>query len=147
MIELYSVERQPIPLSLQLRSNNTLCTTVVWFHTGRIVRLQKREAPYGIVEGEEAEYLAWLTEFPSADVRLDVKSEDDRSVVKTPQLIFTQANWEEVQKILIFARDDDVIEDTPYYTKVQFNTSSTNDSLNVNLTIPLPILDADKGEQ
>lgn len=68
-------------------------------------------------------------------------------MVKTPQLVFTPANWNESQKIVIFARDDDVIKDTPFYTKIQFNTSSANESLNVNVTVPLPILDADTGEE
>ena len=124
-----------------------LCANVIWFHTGQVVRLRKGRAPYGIIEGEEAEYLACLTELPSNDVLLDIKSEDEHSVVKTPQLTFTQHNWNESQKIIIFARDDEVIEDTPYYTKVQFNSSSFNDSLNRNVTVPLPIIDADKGEQ
>lgn len=119
---------------------------VVWLHTGQVVRLRKLEAPFGIIEGEDAEYLATLTDVPSANVYLDINSEDERSVVKTPQLVFTQANWNESQKIVIFARDDDVIEDTPFYTKVHFNSSSTNESLNRNVTVPLPIIDADRGE-
>ena len=78
---------------------------------------------------------------------LDIKSEDEHSVVKTPQVTFTQDNWNESQKIIIFARDDDVILDTPFYTNVQFNSSSFNESWNRNVTVPLPIIDADKGEQ
>lgn len=90
--------------------------------------------------------MARLTEPPSADVRVDIKSEDDHSVVKTSQLIFTPGSWNESQKIYIFARDDDIIEDTPFYTRVQFNSTSANESLNRNVTVPFPILDADEGE-
>ena len=125
----------------------TIDNTHLWFHTGQIVRLRKSGAPYGIIEGEDAEYLAILSELPSDDVFLNINSEDEHSVVKTPQLTFTPDNWNESQKIIISARDDDIIEDTPFYTKVQFNSSSVNESLNRNVTVPLPIIDADKGEQ
>lgn len=77
---------------------------------------------------------------------LQIKSEDDRSVVRTPQVTFTSADWNEQHKIVIFARDDDVIEDTPYYTKIQFNATSANESLNINVTVPLPLIDSDEGE-
>lgn len=122
------------------------CANIVWFHAGQVVRLQKSGAPYGIIEGEEGEYLASLTESPSEDVHVEIKNEDERSIVKTSQLIFTPANWSELQKIIIVGRDDDVIEDTPYYTKIQFIISSTNESLNSNVTVPLPIIDADNGK-
>lgn len=90
--------------------------------------------------------MASLTESPSEDVHVEIKNEDKRSLVKTSQLIFTPANWSESQKIIIVGRDDDVIEDTPYYTKIQFIISSTNESLNSNVTVPLPIIDADNGK-
>ena len=79
-------------------------------------------------------------------MHLEIKSEDDRSVIKTPQVTFTPTNWKEQQTIVIFARDDDVIEDTPYYTKIQFNATSANESLNRNVTVPLPLIDSDEGE-
>ena len=113
--------------------------------SGQTVRLRKSSGPYGIIEGEAAEYLASLTELPSDDVFLDIKSVDERSVVNTPQLTFSPDTWNESQRIYIFARDDNVIEDTPYYTKVQFNISSVNESLIRNVTVPLPIIDADIG--
>ena len=116
------------------------------FSSGQVVRLRKSRGPYGIIEGEAAEYLASLTELPSNDVLLDIKSVDERSVVNTPQVTFTPDTWNESQKIYIFARDDNVIEDTPYYTEVQFNTSSVNESLIRNVTVPIPIIDADTGK-
>jgi len=120
---------------------------VIWLHVGQIVRLRKREAPYGILEGEEAVYVAHLTELPSADVYLNSSSEDQHSVVKTPQLVFTPTNWNELQEIVIFARDDDVIEDTPFYTRIHFNSFSSDVRLNRDVTVPIPIIDVDEGER
>jgi len=114
---------------------------------GQVIRLQKREAPFGILEGEEAVYHASLTEEPSADIFLDVESKDERSEVRSSQLKFSSTNWAEKQEIKIFARDDDVIENTPYYTVVDFNSTSSNESLSQTVTILLPIIDADTGEQ
>jgi len=118
-----------------------------FFATGQVIRLQKSEPPFGIREGEEALYHASLTEEPSADIFLDVYSKDERSEVRTSQIKFSRTNWDEKQEIKVFARDDNVIEESPYYTLVDFNSTSSNNSLSQNVTIPLPIIDSDTGEQ
>jgi len=137
---------QPLLLGLRSESNKRACL-YGFIAAGQVIRLQKREAPFGIFEGEEAVYHASLTEEPSADIYLDVYSKDERSEVRTLQLKFSNTNWAEKQEIKIFARDDDVIEITPYYTVIEFNSTSSNESLSQTITIPLPIIDADTGEQ
>ena len=64
-----------------------------------------------ILEGESATYEVALGSQPTADVTVDIASDNADVTVDPPSLTFAAAEWDTVQTVTVRAADDDQVED------------------------------------